>query len=262
VLLALAAVSGLIGLRFAGTHWGRGERFDLTAVQDGLTQFDAPRAQHATTLLLNTISIASLAFVGAGFVTVAMLLRRRDLAAACLLLLVGAPVTTELLKRALKPGPNVPSRLAGSFPSGHATIALAVGLALILVVPPAMRVAAAAAGVAYAIAVGTALVVTGSHFPSDVAGGFCVATAWAAVATLVAGRPLEMRLPLRLLVGLLLLAAAAVSVVLITHPGAIVRVRLHVRLAESVFGIAAVATAACAAFIAALAAESARATHS
>jgi membrane-associated phospholipid phosphatase len=210
--------------------------------------------------LLNSISIASLALIGAGFVAFAMLRKRRDLAAACLLVLVGAPITTELLKRELKPRLNVPSPMERGFPSGHSTIALAIGLALVLVVPPALRVAAATAGVAYAVAVGSALVVSGSHFPSDVAGGFCVATAWAAVAALVAGRPLEARLPLRLLAGLLLLAAVAVTVVLIAHPGAIVRVRLHLRLAESVFGIAAVATVSCAAFITAIAARGTRAT--
>jgi membrane-associated phospholipid phosphatase len=255
-LLALAAVSGLIAFRLVGAHWGRGVRFDLSAIQDGNTQLEAPGAQRATKLLLDTISVGSLAVVGAAFVTFALARRRRDLAAACLLVLVAAPLTTELLKRTLKPRPNVPSQLDGSFPSGHATIALAIGLALILVVPPAMRVAAAVAGIAYAIAVGTALVVTGSHFPSDVGGGFCVATGWAAVAALFAGRPLEMRLQLRLLAGLLLLAAVAVTVVLITHPGALVRVRLHLRLAESVFGIAAVATVLCAAFIAAIAVRS------
>jgi membrane-associated phospholipid phosphatase len=258
VVLAFAATVGVIGFRVAGAHWSRGDRFDLSAVQDGLTQLEAPRAQHATTLLLNTISIASLAFVGTGLSVVALRRRRPDLAAACVLLLVGAPVTAELLKRELNPRLNVPPGTGQSFPSGHSTIAMAIGLALVLVVPPAMRLAAAAVGVAYATAVGTALVVSGAHFPSDVAGGFCVATVWAAIAALIAGRPSELRWPLRVLSGLLLLAASVVILVLITHPGAIVRVRLHFRLAESVVGIAAVATVLYAAFIAAIAARGAR----
>jgi membrane-associated phospholipid phosphatase len=257
-LLAFAATIGVIGFRFAGAHWSRGDRFDLSAVQDGLTQLAAPRARHATNLLLNTISIASLALGGTALAVVALLRRRPDLAAACVLLLVGAPVTAELLKQELRPRLNVPSGTRQSFPSGHSTIAMAIGLALVLVVPASLRVPAAAAGLAYAAAVGTALVVSGAHFPSDVAGGFCVATVWAALAALIAGRPSELRWPLRVFSGLMLLAAAVVILVLITHPGAIVRVRLHFRLVESAVGIAAVATVLYAAFIAAITARGAR----
>lgn len=243
-------------------HWARGARFDLTALHDGLTQLESPRAERATALLLDTISIASLAIVGAGLIALAVFRQRYDLALACALLLGGAPLTAEVAKLVLKPRANVPARLDHSFPSGHATIALAIGLAVVLVTPPALRLVAAAAAALYASAIGAALVIAGWHFPSDVAGGFCIAAAWAAAAALVAGRPLETRLPMRLVLAIGLCVAAAGVVALQIHPGIVVRAQLHLRLVEAVFGIAVVATACVAAFGYAIAARSASTTRS
>jgi hypothetical protein len=45
--------------------------FDLTAVQDGLAQLASPRVEHATGLLLNTISVGSFVLVGGAIVAFA-----------------------------------------------------------------------------------------------------------------------------------------------------------------------------------------------
>jgi membrane-associated phospholipid phosphatase len=255
VLLSGGAAFGVLLFRLLGTRWASGERFDASAVQDGLSQLAAPRARHAIALVLGTISISSLAFVGAGLIAFALLRRRIDLAAACALLLIGAPVTSELLKRELHPI-QTQAGSHGSFPSGHATVALAVGLSLTMVVPRNVRVVTAVMGGAYAFAIGSALVITGAHLPSDVSGGFCVATAWAAAAALLVRRPADTRLPMRLFAGLALLVVVTSTAVFLLHPGIAVRAQLHPRLVEALVGIGAIAVVCVAAFTTAIAKRS------
>lgn len=96
-------------------------------------------------------------------------------------LLVVPSAVTEFLKyaTAMDRGPVDPA----SWPSGHTTAATVLGAALVLSAPVAWRPAAALAGLALAGGVGLGVVVTGWHFPSDVAGGYLVAAAGALAAT-------------------------------------------------------------------------------
>ena len=102
-------------------------------------------------------------------------------------ILLGANVTTELLKRVA--APPEPSGLLGgwlpvpatSWPSGHTTAAMAVILCLMLASPGRLRPFVAALGAAFAVAIGYSVVATGMHFPSDVFAGYLVATTWALV---------------------------------------------------------------------------------
>src|SRR5262249_31685056 len=103
---------------------------------------------------------------------------------------------SEGLKRLL---PGVFSRgaeplpwLRGSFPSGHATIAMALALAALVAAPEVARGLVAVGGACYAVAVGIVLVALGQHYPSDVAAGFLVAGSWAGLVD-VARRWLERR---------------------------------------------------------------------
>ena len=81
-----------------------------------------------------------------------------------------------------------------SWPSGHSTAALALAFSAVLVAPARLRPVVAAVGAAFALAVGCALLILAWHMPSDVLGGYLVATLWAALA--VAGlRAAERRWP-------------------------------------------------------------------
>jgi hypothetical protein len=63
-------------------------------------------------------------------------------------------------------------------------------MALVLVAPPALRVAATLVGTAYAIGVGVAVIALDWHRPSDVVGAYLVSVAWAAlVAAVLAAAP-------------------------------------------------------------------------
>jgi membrane-associated phospholipid phosphatase len=146
--------------------------------------------------------------LGAGLVALALVRRRPRSALVIAVMLVGANVTTQLLK-VLLAHPRATSLLshhttvsAESWPSGHATAAMSLALALVLAVPARARPAAAAFGAVFAVAVSYSFLTLGWHYPSDVLGAFLVAVTWAqlGLAVLFAGdaRPLRRpELPLR-----------------------------------------------------------------
>ena len=128
-------------------------------------------------------------------IVVALLRGRPQVAVAVGAIVLGASLTTEVLKHLL-PAPTAASQFArgGSWlqahawPSGHSTAVMSLVLASVLAAPPRLRPAVAALGAALAIAVGYSLLVQLVHYPSDVLGGFLVAAVWAlsAVAALTA----------------------------------------------------------------------------
>jgi membrane-associated phospholipid phosphatase len=105
--------------------------------------------------------------------------RFRHAGAAAALVVGGAAAGWAL--KALLAHPRYQSLLGAerlapdAYPSGHATAAMSLALAAVLVTPKRWRTWTAAAGASYALAVGTALVINGWHYPSDVIGGFLVA---------------------------------------------------------------------------------------
>jgi membrane-associated phospholipid phosphatase len=118
--------------------------------------------------------------MGMGLVAVALLRGRVARAAAVAVLLVATGLTTQLLKTSLG-HPRAGEILGldlGSWPSGHSTAAMTIALCAVLVAPRALRGAVAAAGAAFAIAVGLGVLVMEWHFVTDVVGGYLVAMTW------------------------------------------------------------------------------------
>lgn len=108
--------------------------------------------------------------------------RRREAIAA--VAMVAAANVTALLLQAVLAHPRFYSILgtnqvgAEAYPSGHATSAMSIALAAVLVAPERMRVAVASGAAAYAFAVSISLLVLSWHLPSDVVGGLLVASAF------------------------------------------------------------------------------------
>jgi membrane-associated phospholipid phosphatase len=253
------AALGVIAFRVVGTRTTFGRHFDVGAIQNGLALVgDALNSSNA---VLTTISSVSFALIGGLLVAVSFYERRLDMAAAVALTLGGSFATTEFLKRSLHERSGVPDYLAHGFPSGHATLALALGLSLILAAPTKQRTLVAVGAALYAAGMGAALVFNAWHLPSDVGGGFCMATVWAAGAAQIVRRPLERGVPGRLLIVAVVLVAAAAVAALQFRPGLSFTITSHGRLLEAAIGIAATATACCAAFAYAIAARSASATR-
>jgi membrane-associated phospholipid phosphatase len=146
------------------------------------------------------------AAISLGLIGIALVRREPRRAAAAATLLFGSAATTQLLKPAIAHprfdgfvvslhghavNPYIP---APAFPSGHATAAMAIALAALIVVPRALRPLTAACGAVFALTIGCTIVALGWHFPSDIVGGYLVATAWG-LATLAGLRAADARWP-------------------------------------------------------------------
>src|SRR5262249_37477744 len=216
-VLTLAAVLGVVGFRLLGTRTGLGRTFDFEAVLHGLALYG--RERNSSNALLVAVSSTSFVLFGGLLIGTALLRRRLDLAVAAALTLGGSFATTELLKKTLPTREGVPDSLANGFPSGHSTVALALGLSYVLLAPEPFRKPVVAGAIVYAAAMGAVLVLYAWHFPSDVGGGFCVATAWAAAAAQLARRQSENTVPAVVLAAAAVLVAIAAIAALDLRPG-------------------------------------------
>jgi membrane-associated phospholipid phosphatase len=121
----------------------------------------------------------------------AALARGRPRLALAVVLLLGATSVSSQLLKALLAYPRYSGTVGGAhvdpaaFPSGHATAAMSIALAGVLVAPPRARPLAAVLGMAFALGVSLCVVTLGWHFPSDVVGGYLLASGWTLV--IVAG---------------------------------------------------------------------------
>lgn len=249
----------MVVFRLLGTHTGFGRNFDVSAIQNGLSLHG--RALNASNAFLEAVSLSSFLLVGGLLVAVSFTRRRIDLALAVCLTLGGSYATTEIFKKSLPRRAGVPDYLAHGFPSGHSTVALALGLSFVLASPAGRRLLPAVGAALYAAAMGAALVFNAWHLPSDVGGGFCVATAWAALAAHLVRRPADRGVPWRWLALAAVLVAAAAAVAIHLRPGLDFTVTSHVRLIEAAAGIALTAALCAVTFAYAIAARSASATR-
>ena len=179
-LLALGVLCALAtaGLFRVAVHTTAGQRWD-ERLRGGVDAGQA-RIHEAGSDLLQTISVSSLALVGALIVAIALVRRRPRLAIGAGVVVLGSNVTVQVMKGALERPPLGDTWWNGpnSFPSGHATVAMSLAMAVILVAPPALRVPMAVIGGAYALGVGVAVIALDWHRPSDVLGAYLVVTAW------------------------------------------------------------------------------------
>jgi membrane-associated phospholipid phosphatase len=262
ILLALGAAAAAISVYAVALGTGHGLHWDETAMLRGWDGLAFPEVHHAMARLVRSIDVSSLALAAAGLAALALVRGRPWVSLAAVVMIAGSVATSEYLKPRLgaaDPFNGEPFRMVhGSFPSGHATIAMSLGLALVFAAPAASRLLAAAIGAAYAAFMGIALVALGIHYPSDVLGGFLVAATWAGVIAAVAlwleeDRGEDVQLPLELVeqarplaVALGLIAAGVAVLLLASHAG---ELRFYGALHTSFFAAAA-AIAGCAATVA------------
>lgn len=121
--------------------------------------------------------------LAAGLVLLALAKSRRRQLVVAISVVIGANLSTCILKGALA-HPRFqpilgPYQLApNAFPSGHATALAAMTFAYGIVLPGRWRLAVGVWGVAACTALGLAVVMLHRHYPSDVLGGFLVAATW------------------------------------------------------------------------------------
>lgn len=119
--------------------------------------------------------------IAAGTITFVALARHRWVAAAIALgALIGANLTTQILKNLVfdRPERGVPTLDFNSLPSGHTTLAASAAAAVFLVTSPRWRPFAAAAGGAYSVLAGAATFINLWHRPADVVAALLVVGIW------------------------------------------------------------------------------------
>ena len=196
--VAALCLAGLVLTWLVAEHVPAVRLRDAIALRD-FTLLNRPFVETAGEDLLQLLSPLSFVVLGAAIVFVALARERPRVAAAVAFVLAVAPLTADRLKPLLAhPHVRVGAVHIGpsSWPSGHATAALALVLCAVLAAPARARPAVAAIGAVFAAAVGLVLLILAWHMPSDVLGGYLFATLWMALA--VAGlRFAERRWPTR-----------------------------------------------------------------
>jgi membrane-associated phospholipid phosphatase len=135
---------------------------------------------------LNVIAVIGVALVGAALVVLSFLGKTRMRGFIVVLLVGGSLATTEIIKPPLGDWGRrlAPLRVAtNAFPSGHATLAMAIVLAGVMAVPAGARLVTTICSAALATILGMLIVIGGLHPPSDVVGAYFVVGAWAALLT-------------------------------------------------------------------------------
>jgi membrane-associated phospholipid phosphatase len=182
LLAAIACALAIAPLAVMAYSWNSFQRVDLRGFIH-LRHEEGPIHAFAAAFVNLGDLAALLVFLGVACAIGLRYGRRREVIAA-IVVVVGANLTTQLLKttleharhKAFEHGVELP--WPNSFPSGHTTAAASIAVALLLVVPATHRLVAAVLGFGIAASVGFSVVVLGWHYPSDVLGGLLVVGAW------------------------------------------------------------------------------------
>lgn len=183
---AAAAVATLLVVTRVALQTDRGQRWDDWS----MTTVVAGRDARLTVLsMLGYVSIGAIVAVALGCVVVALLRGRARLALVAAVVLVGANVTTQLLKHVILSRPDLGLGTLNSLPSGHTTVVASAAGAALLVMPGSLRmVVTLGAGFATTLT-GASTVVAGWHRPADVVAALAVCLVWtAAAAAFMGGR--------------------------------------------------------------------------
>jgi membrane-associated phospholipid phosphatase len=181
--LSALAIFGCSLVYVVALGTGIGRRADARALTIGPHHGFPP---HPSATLFHAVEVGPVVLI----VLVALLAglvalygKRLAAAAVATATLAGANLTTYLLKPVLAHADPLSGESArslhASFPSGHATAAMSVALAVVILAPHNWRGWVAAIAAVYAACVGLVLVALVFHYPSDVAGGYLIAIAWA-----------------------------------------------------------------------------------
>ncbi len=188
MLGAVALTVLLVATWYAAFHIGIVKHADESVLRGFTGLKGRPRVSSLALFVAKLCDPKPYVYFCAAPVLIALARRRLWVTLAVVTILLGANVTTQLLKPLLAE-PRPANLLAGtlppapaSWPSGHATAAMSLALCLVLAVPARARPFVAALGAAFAVAVSYSFLTLEWHYPSDVLGGFLVAAIWTLLA--------------------------------------------------------------------------------
>jgi len=161
-LVYAAAVLTPVGQRVEDAALGGVRESDLFGSDTALNVISVP------VILLLVVVIAAVAFAR----------RRLAVGLGAGVVVLAAAATSTLVKRIAERPEIAQSTTPNSFPSGHATIALAALFAVLMVTPRRFRPVVTLLGAAYAVFVANQTVVYGWHRVSDIVGACAIAVFW------------------------------------------------------------------------------------
>lgn len=214
VALFVSAVAAVFALERVFVATASGQQVDDSAMHTVSAGSAALQQLHS---YLGNITVGTTAVVLTACVVFALLRRRYAIAAGAVVIVAGANVTTQFLKKVFFDRPDFGLGTINSLPSGHTTVAISAVLAAVLVAPPLLRPLIVALGSFAATLVGTSTIVGGWHRPSDVVGALAVALAWGTAVAIAVGtihRPQSDGLVRS--IALALVGAAAAGILLIS----------------------------------------------
>jgi membrane-associated phospholipid phosphatase len=137
---------------------------------------------------LNVISVPVILLLVVVIVAVAFARRRFSVGLGAAVVLLASAATSTLVKRIAVRPEIAQSTTPNSFPSGHATIALAALFAVLMVTPRRFRPVVTIVGAVYAVFVANQTVVYGWHRVSDIIGACAIAVFWLGIVRAVGPR--------------------------------------------------------------------------
>jgi membrane-associated phospholipid phosphatase len=178
VATATGSVGVLLVVAVVALRTSAGQRLDERA---RMTVVAGREAELTLLSVLGRVSIGTVLAAALLCVAVALARGHARLAVAAVVVIVGANLTSQILKRLVFERSLLDVIAPNSLPSGHTTVVAAAVGALLLVSPRSLRPLAAAAG-AFAVTItGCSTIVAGWHRPSDIVAALAVALAWTAV---------------------------------------------------------------------------------
>lgn len=188
----LAALACLMGLTVTGifAYLVPIAQARDSATLRGFVELNRPRITELIAHVAHLADPRPYAVIGLALAGVAFCRRRGRVGVAIIFLLFLTGATTQTLKQGLAQ-PRFSDWLgngqiaAASWPSGHATASMTLAFCAVLAAPPVARPTVAALGALFAVSVSYSILALGWHFPSDVIGGFFVASMWTALAVAV-----------------------------------------------------------------------------
>lgn len=180
LLMAAAAAAALACLLIGAYYVGPVASADGIALHSLGSLTDYPVLRHPAELLAHSADLGPIV-AGLAICTIALARQRPLRALAAVAVVAGAGAATLLFKAALAhpryhPVLGLHQLSPTAFPSGHATAAMSLALAAVLVSSRRWRAAVATGAGIYALGVSVSLIILRWHFPSDVLGGLLVAT--------------------------------------------------------------------------------------
>ena len=180
-LIGAGACLVLLLLTWYAAHYvGVIKRIDVS-ILGGFAELHRPRLDRVTQFIAQLCDPHPYVVLASVPVLIALARGRPRVAVTVGAIMLAANETTQLLKPLLAaPRDRVPwdPIINASWPSGHATAAMSLALCMVIAVPARRRPVVAAVMSAFAIAVCYSFLELGWHYPSDVFGGFLIATIW------------------------------------------------------------------------------------